>query len=47
MEFKKITISLPKSLYEEGMNLVNKGLFSNFSDLVRSALCRFCSHINP
>ena len=38
MEFKKITISLPKNLYEEGMSLVNKGLFSNFSDLVRSGI---------
>lgn len=38
MEFKKITISLPKSLYQEGMSLVNKGLFSNFSDLVRSGI---------
>jgi len=38
MEFKKVTISLPKNLYEEGMGLVNKGLFSNFSDLVRSGI---------
>ena len=38
MEFKKVTISLPKNLYDEGMNLVNKGLFSNFSDLVRSGI---------
>ena len=38
MEFKKLTISLPKNLYEEGMSLVNKGLFSNFSDLVRSGI---------
>ncbi len=38
MEFKKVTISLPKNLYEEGMSLVNKGLFSNFSDLVRSGI---------
>src|SRR3989344_6293163 len=38
MEFKKITISLPKNLYEEGMSMVNKGLFSNFSDLVRSGI---------
>ncbi|MFT4304469.1 MAG: ribbon-helix-helix domain-containing protein [Candidatus Woesearchaeota archaeon] len=38
MEFKKITISLPKNLYDEGMELVNKGLFSNFSDLVRSGI---------
>ena len=38
MEFKKITISLPKNLYQEGMALVSKGLFSNFSDLVRSGI---------
>jgi len=38
MEFKKITISLPKTLYEEAMRLVNKGLFSNLSDLVRSGI---------
>lgn len=38
MEFKKITISLPKNLYSEGVNLINKGLFSNFSDLVRSGI---------
>jgi Arc/MetJ-type ribon-helix-helix transcriptional regulator len=38
MEFKKVTISLPKNLYDEGMSMVNKGLFSNFSDLVRSGI---------
>jgi Arc/MetJ-type ribon-helix-helix transcriptional regulator len=38
MEFKKVTISLPKNLYDEGMTMVNKGLFSNFSDLVRSGI---------
>ncbi|MBU0471019.1 MAG: hypothetical protein KKF89_00280 [Nanoarchaeota archaeon] len=38
MEFKKVTISLPKNLYNQGINLVNKGLFSNFSDLVRSGI---------
>ncbi len=38
MDFKKVTISLPKNLYDEGMRLVNKGLFSNFSDLVRSGI---------
>ena len=38
MEFRKVTISLPKNLYEEGMSLINKGLFSNFSDLVRSGI---------
>jgi len=38
MEFKKITISLPENLYKEGMDLVNRGLFSNFSDLIRSGI---------
>jgi metal-responsive CopG/Arc/MetJ family transcriptional regulator len=38
MEFKKVTISVPKNLYEEGMSLVKIGLFSNFSDLVRSGI---------
>ncbi len=38
MEFKKVTISIPKNLYQEGIRLVNKGLFSNFSDLVRSGI---------
>ena len=38
MEFKKVTISLPKNLYEEGKGLISKGLFSNFSDLVRSGI---------
>ena len=38
MEFKKITISLPKKLYDEGMKMVDKGFFSNFSDLIRSGI---------
>ena len=38
MEFKKITISLPENLYKEGMGLIKSGLFSNFSDLVRSGI---------
>ena len=38
MEFKKVTISLPKNLYQEGMTLIKSGLFSNFSDLVRSGI---------
>lgn len=38
MEFKKVTLSLPKNLYFESMSLVKKGLFSNFSDLVRSGI---------
>ncbi len=38
MEFKKITISLPTNLYNESMNLVKNGLFSNFTDLVRTGI---------
>ena len=38
MEFKKVTISLPKKLYDEGMKMVDKGFFSNFSDLIRSGI---------
>ena len=47
MEFKKITISLPKTLYKQGINLVNKGLFSNFSDLVRSGIRTEFKEIEP
>lgn len=47
MEFKKVTISLPKNLYTEGMELVNKGLFSNFSDLVRSGIRGEFKELNP
>lgn len=38
MEFKKITITLPENLYKEAMHLIKSGLFSNFSDLVRSGI---------
>ena len=38
MEFKKITISLPTNMYNESMNLVKNGLFSNFTDLVRTGI---------
>ncbi len=47
MEFKKVTISLPKKLYSQGMNLINKGLFSNFSDLVRSGIRTEFKEIGP
>ena len=47
MEFKKVTISLPKTLYNQGMNLINKGLFSNFSDLVRSGIRTEFKEIEP
>ena len=38
MEFKKLTISVPSNLYRQGMFLIKSGLFSNFSDLVRSGI---------
>ena len=38
MEFKKVTISIPKNMYNESINLVKKGLFSNFSDVVRAGI---------
>ena len=47
MEFKKVTISLPNNLYNEGMALVNSGLFSNFSDLVRSGLREEFKELQP
>ncbi len=47
MEFKKLTISLPKNLYEEGMELVNRGLFSNFSDLIRSGIREEFKELRP
>lgn len=47
MEFKKVTISLPKNLYEEGKGLINKGLFSNFSDLVRSGIRSEFKELQP
>jgi len=47
MKFKKITISLPQNLYNEGMDLVQKGLFSNFSDLVRSGIREEFKELQP
>lgn len=47
MEFKKVTISLPKILYEEGVELINKGFFSNFSDLVRSGIRSEFKELQP
>lgn len=38
METKKVTITIPKNLYDKSMNMVKRGLFSNFSDLVRSGI---------
>jgi len=47
MEFKKVTISLPKNLYQESMNLIKSGLFSNFSDLVRSGIREEFKELQP
>jgi len=38
MEFKKVNITLPAQLFEKSKQLVNKGLYSSFSDLVRSSI---------
>ena len=38
MEFKKVNITLPEQLFDKSKELVEKGLYSNFSDLVRSSL---------
>jgi len=38
MEFRKVNITLPVQLFEKSKHLVEKGLYSNFSDLVRSSL---------
>ena len=38
MEFKKVNITLPVQLFEKSKQLVEKGLYSNFSDLIRSSL---------
>ncbi len=38
MEFRKVNITLPAQLFEKSKQLVEKGLYSNFSDLVRSGL---------
>ena len=47
MEFRKVTISLPDRMYQEGMLLVKKGLFSNFSDLVRSGIREEFKELKP
>ncbi|MCX6707557.1 MAG: hypothetical protein NT001_05460 [Candidatus Woesearchaeota archaeon] len=47
MEFKKVTISLPKVLYAEGIQLIDKGFFSNFSDLVRSGIRSEFKELQP
>ena len=38
MEFRKVNITLPAPLFKKAKELVEKGHYSNFSDLVRSGL---------
>ena len=38
MEFKKVNITLPAQLFERSKQLIEKGHYSSFSDLVRSTL---------
>ena len=38
MEFKKVTITLPKSLCSECEALIKRGLFANMSDIVRAGI---------
>jgi Arc/MetJ-type ribon-helix-helix transcriptional regulator len=40
MQYKKITISLPDPMYKEAQRLVEKGCYSNISDLIRSGIRR-------
>ncbi len=47
MTFRKVTITLPKNMYKEGILLVKKGLFSNFSDLVRSGIRQEFKELKP
>jgi len=47
MDFRKITISIPENLYQEGMDLIKNGLFSNFSDLVRSGIREEFKELRP
>lgn len=39
-EFKKVNITLPVQLLEKSKQLIDRGLYSNFSDLIRSSLRR-------
>ena len=47
MEFQKVTISLPKGLYERGMQMVKEGFFSSISDLVRSGIREELKDMDP
>lgn len=47
MEFKKITITIPENLYNEAMYLIKRGMFSNFSDIVRSGIREEFKEIQP
>jgi len=39
-DIQRINITLPAPLYRKAMQLVEKGIYSNFSELVRSSLRR-------
>jgi Arc/MetJ-type ribon-helix-helix transcriptional regulator len=47
MDFRKITISIPEKMYAEAVSLIKKGLFSNFSDLVRSGIREELKELRP
>ena len=38
MEFRKVNITLPVQLFNKAQSLVDSGLYSNFSDLIRDSL---------
>ena len=38
MEFKKVNITLPVQLFEKSKQLIEKGVYSSFSDFVRSSI---------
>ena len=47
MEYKKVTISLPEGMYKEAQILVEKGCYSNISDLIRSGIRHEFKEIQP
>ncbi len=47
MEYKKITISLPERMYNEAQALVEKGVFANISDLIRSGIRHEFKEMQP
>jgi len=47
MEYKKVTISLPEGMYKEAQILVEKGCYSNISDLIRSGIRHEFKEMQP